>query len=180
MPECWILRELSLSLWGGERHQASWNGTVEGEHAHQWLRFPTSHQHQHQINRAHRCLQVRSTPLHFPLIVLKWIWAQQGQKISLGEYKFCCRLRRAAWGRVWNSPGKPLGAALLCLILVSWKRSCLRYTLCWRMIIAVRGEVLLVHKGCLTNMYAQCAVCAVYLSICLYLFQKIFLTLSLP
>lgn len=92
----------------------------------------------------------------------------------LENINFCCRLRGAAWGRVWSSPGKPLGAALLCLILVSWKQSCLCYTLCWRMIIAVGGEALLVHKGCLTNMYAQCADCAVYLSICLYLFQKIF------
>lgn len=99
----------------------------------------------------------------------------------LENINFCCRLRRAAWGRVWSSPGKPLGAALLCLILVSWKRSCPHCTLCWRMIIAVRGEAhgvpshsLLAHKGCLTNMYTQCTDCAVYLSICLYLFQKIF------
>lgn len=80
----------------------------------------------------------------------------------LENINFCCRLSGASWGQVWSSPGKPLRAALLCLILVSWKRSCLRCTLCWRMIIAVRGEAhgvsshsLLVHKGCLTNMYTQ-------------------------
>lgn len=86
----------------------------------------------------------------------------------LENINFCCRLHGAAWGQVWSSPGKPLGAALLCLILVSWKWRCLHCALCWRMIIAVRGEAhsvpshsLLVHRGCLTNMYTQCAGCAV-------------------
>lgn len=90
----------------------------------------------------------------------------------LENINFCCRLCEAAWGQVWSSPGKPLGAALLCLILVSWKQSCLHCALCWRMIIAVRGEAhgvpsrsLLAHKGCLTNRYTQCADCAVYLSV---------------
>lgn len=105
----------------------------------------------------------------------------------LENMNFCRRLCRAAWGQVWSSPGKPLSAALLCLILVSWKESCLHCTLCWRTIIAVRGEAhsvpshsLLVHEGCLTNMYTQCADCAVSLSICLYSRRFFFLTLSLP
>lgn len=75
-----------------------------------------------------------------PLAVLKWIWARQGQKISLREYEFLSGLCRAAWGELWSSPRKPLDAALLCLILVSWKQSCPHCTFCWRMIIAVRGE----------------------------------------
>lgn len=121
-------------------------------------------------------MQGRNKPQHFPSLSSSGSEHGKVKRSVLENMSFCLGLCRAAWGELWSSPRKPLDAALPCLILVSWKRSCLHCTCCWRMIIAVRGEAhsvpshtLGVHKGRLVNVYTECSDSSVCQSICLYL-----------
>lgn len=51
----------------------------------------------------------------FPLAVLKWIWARQGQEISLREYEFLSRAVQSCLGRALEQPQEAPGCCIALL-----------------------------------------------------------------